>query len=90
MMPQASSIRAEVAGQWVSSTMASYNDAMIRSNASWPLILDNLSWHLKEGSSRCHVVRTERVPLAAAAPGARCPLTSLSRLAGLFLRENPH
>ena len=34
MMPQASSIRAEVAGQWVSSSMASYNDAMMRSYTS--------------------------------------------------------
>ena len=33
-MPQASSIRAEVAGQWVSSSMASYNDAMMRSYTS--------------------------------------------------------
>ena len=32
-MPQASSIRAEVAGQWVSSSMASYNNARMRSNA---------------------------------------------------------
>ena len=35
VLPQASSIRAEVAGQRVSSIMASYNDAMIRSKASW-------------------------------------------------------
>ena len=36
--PQASSIRAEVAGQWVSSSMASYKDATIRSNASRSLM----------------------------------------------------
>ena len=36
--PQASSIRAEVAGQWTSLSMASYNDAMMRSYASWLLM----------------------------------------------------
>ena len=36
-MPQASSIRAEAAGQRASSSIASYNDARMRSNASWSL-----------------------------------------------------
>ena len=36
-MPQASSIRAEVTGQWRSSSVAWYNDARIRANASWSL-----------------------------------------------------
>ena len=36
--PQASSIRAEVAGQRVSSSMASYNDARMRSNAGGSLM----------------------------------------------------
>ena len=38
MTPQASSIRAEVAGQRVSSSMASYNDARTRSNAGGSLM----------------------------------------------------
>ena len=36
--PQASSIKAEVAGQWVSSSMASYNDVSTRSNAAGSLM----------------------------------------------------
>ena len=36
-MPQASSIRAEVTGQWRSSSVAWYNDARIRANSSWSL-----------------------------------------------------
>ena len=38
VMPQASSMRAEVAGQWVSSSMASYNNARVRSYVPWLLM----------------------------------------------------
>ena len=39
MRPQASSMRAEVAGHCASSSMASYTDARMRAKASWVFMM---------------------------------------------------
>ena len=56
-MPQASSIRAELAGQWVSSILASYNDARMRSNA-WSCPVTLSAYRPTASSAWCTAVWT--------------------------------